>query len=203
MDDDLDTLGNPRLRATPSRDIKGSSKFNSLRKLRFPRFSSTWTMPKIGIPRFRSNQLDGSTRKNNFLWLWLIVILISYAFIGYFLSVLLTMPSRKELAIAGFAFIGLLPTITAFADYALMKWSYLLSGFLIVGGLIFLANVKFHFIFLAIMLWIGITTIAFVGESLIKQNRKFFVAIIILTFPCLLGLLAGWQVWQFVATKFS
>jgi hypothetical protein len=56
---------------------------------------------------------------------------------GYFLSVLLTIPARRDLAIAGFVIIGLFPIISAFADYALMKWSYLISGFLVIGGLFF------------------------------------------------------------------
>ncbi|MCA6548938.1 MAG: hypothetical protein IM566_16435, partial [Pseudanabaena sp. M152S2SP2A07QC] len=98
--------------------------------------------------------------------------------------------------------VTLLPTITGFADYELMKWGYFLSGFLIVVGLIFLTKIKFDFIVLAIMSWIGITAIAFVGESLIKNKHKFIITITILTIPCLLGLVMGWQIWKF-ATQWS
>jgi hypothetical protein len=113
------------------------------------------------------------------------------------------MPSRKSLAIAGFAIAALLPTVTAFADYALMKWGYLLSGILIVGGLFYFVNVRSYFLCVAIVLWIGITTMAFVGESLLKRNRKFFMVIVILTIPCLLGLGLGYQLWRWAAESLS
>ena len=205
-EDDFDTSDNQRLTADRSSDIYDSSTPKSSRRLRFPRFNrlnSNWRLPKIGLPRFRSGPVNVSDQRGEFLWFWLITIFISYIFIGYFLSVLLTIPVRKNLAIAGFITVALLPTITAFADYALVKWGYLISSILIVGGLIFVAKVPFHFAFLAFMAGLGITAIAIVGEFLIKQNRKFFVTIIILTLPCLLGLVAGWQIWQLVATKFS
>ncbi|GBO52855.1 hypothetical protein APA_656 [Pseudanabaena sp. lw0831] len=120
---------------------------------------------------------------------------------GYFLSVLLTIPARRDLAIAGFVIIGLLPVISAFADYALMKWSYLISGFLVIGGLVFLARLKFYLIVFAIISWVGLTAIAFVGDALIKQ-RKLWIAISILTIPCLIGLGIGYQVWR-LATQWS
>ncbi|PZO45080.1 MAG: hypothetical protein DCF19_00890 [Pseudanabaena frigida] len=176
-----------------------SSKTNSPRHLKLPRFRPNWRLPKFDLPKFSLDKLKPTPKKRNFLWFWLVIIVISYAFMGYFLSVLLTIPSHKNLAIAGFAIFGLLPTITAFADYALMKWSYLISGFLIVGGFVFLIKVKFYLMVLAIVVWLGITTIAFVGESLIKQKHKFFVAIAILTIPCLFGLAAGWQIWRLAA----
>jgi hypothetical protein len=187
----------------PRQDTRASSKPNSSRRLRFPRFKSNWDFPKIRLPRFRSDKTGLPNPKTDFPWMWLITILIGYTFISYFLSVVLTIPAHQNLAIAGFAIAALLPTITAFADYALMKWGYLISGFLIVGGLIFVARVQFYFIFLAIMLWLSTTAIAFVGQSLVRQNRRFFVAIVILTIPCLLGLVAGWQIWRFVATRLS
>jgi hypothetical protein len=56
---------------------------------------------------------------------------------------------------------------------------------------------------LAIILWIGIITIAFVGESLLKQKRRFFMVIVILTIPCLLGLGLGYQLWRWAATALS
>ncbi len=176
---------------------------NSLRRLSLSKFRPAWDLPKIRLPEFRTDRFKGFAQKENFVWLWLVIILISYIFLGYFLSIILTIPVRKNLAIAGFAIAGLLPTITAFADYELMKWSYLLSGFLIVGGLIFLAKVQFYFVFLAIMLWLSTTMIALAGESLLKQNRRFFVAIAILTIPCVLGLTAGWQIWRLVAANLS
>jgi cation transport ATPase len=73
---------------------------------------------------------------------------------------------------------------------------------LIVGGLIFLVKIKFYFMVLAVMSWIGIMAIAFVGESLIKNKHKFIIAIMILTIPCLLGLGVGWQIWK-LATQWS
>jgi hypothetical protein len=180
-----------------------NAKNKSAKKLKFPKIGFPKVgFPKVGFPKFKFNKPSTSGKKN-FLWFWLLVILISYVFIGYFLSVLLTIPTRKNIAIAGFAIAGAFPTITGFADYALMKWGYLLSGILIIGGLVFLAKAKFYFIFLAIMLCVGTTTIAFVGETLIKQNRKFLVAIVILTIPCLLGLAAGWQIWKLAATHLS
>ncbi|MFM7886554.1 MAG: hypothetical protein ACKPCM_07670 [Pseudanabaena sp.] len=108
----------------------------------------------------------------------------------------------RNLAIAGFTIFALLPTITGLADYGLMKWGYFLSGLLIVGGLIFVVKIKFYFMVLAIMSWIGIMAISLVGESLIKKNHKFVIAILILTVPCLLGLGIGWQVWK-LATQWS
>ncbi|MBD2175365.1 hypothetical protein H6F42_00360 [Pseudanabaena sp. FACHB-1998] len=170
---------------------------------RLPRLSFPKPKVSINLFKFGKSPEAKARQKLNLLWFWLLTILVSYTLMGYFLSVLLTMRSQKNLAIAGFITMGLLPVITAFADYGLMKWGYLISGFLIVGGLIFLIKIKFYFLVLAIMTWIGITMIAFVGEYLIKQNRKFFVAIIILTFPCLIGLGLGWQVWRLVATNLS
>jgi hypothetical protein len=203
MADDLDGSENQQPAADQPQNTSGSSKSSLFRRLNLSRFN-----PKFGIPRFsflksKSDKPKSPAKKISFLWLWLLIIVISYAFVGYFLSILLTMPSRKNLAIAGFAIAALLPTITAFADYGLMKWGYLLSGLLIVGGLFYLANIKFHFIFLAIMLWTGIITIAFVGDALVKQNRKFLITIAILTIPCLVGLGLGWQIWRLVASMWS
>jgi hypothetical protein len=47
----------------------------------------------------------------------------------------------------------------------------------------------------------GLTAIAFVGDVLIKQ-RKLWMAISILTSPCLIGLGIGHQVWR-LATQWS
>ncbi len=208
MADDLDISENQKTATDQVIDNKDSSKSKaaaakSSRHLKLPSFKPNWSVPKLKFPKFKIDKLRSSTKQGNFLWLWLVIILISYACMGYFLSVLLTIPARKNLAIAGFTIFGLLPIITAFADYALMKWGYLISGFLIVGALIFWIKLKFYFMVLAIMVWLGITMIAFVGESLLKQNRKFFVAIVILTIPCLLGLGIGWQIWRLVATTLS
>lgn len=184
----------------PSKASDGS-KSKSVQKFKIPKIGfPKLAMPKIGFPKFRFDRLVA--KKRNFLWLWLLIILASYTCMGYFLSILMTIPSRKNLAIAGFAIVALLPMITAFADYALMKWGYLISGLLIVGGLLFLLKLKFYFIVLAFMSWIGITAIAFVGESLLKQKHKFLIAIIILTIPCLMGLGIGWQIWK-LATQWS
>ncbi|PZU96565.1 MAG: hypothetical protein DCE90_09640 [Pseudanabaena sp.] len=172
------------------------------------RLFSRVKIPRVRLPQFRSfrhgdRNLDTSTRRESFLWLWLLVILVSYTCIGYFLSVLLTIPDKKNLAIAGFVIVGLLPTITAFADFALIKWGYLMSGFLIVGGLIFLASVQFYLTVLAIIAWIGITLIAFVGDDLLKRNNKLVAAIAMITAPCLVGLGIGWQIWSLAATHLS
>ncbi len=181
--------GNP---APPSDSPKSKKGF------RLPNFK-----PNFSFPKFGSGKPKSPPKARNFLWLWLLIILISYTCMGYFLSVLLTMPSRKNLAIAGFAISALLPTVTAFADYGLMKWGYLLSGALIVGGLVYFVNVRSYFLAVAIILWIGIVTIAFVGESLLKQKRKFFMVIVILTIPCLLGLGLGYQLWRWAAESLS
>ncbi len=195
MDDDPDDLENQTLAANQAQNAHDSSQFdvskpNTLRSL---------SLPKIGLPKFKLQRPKVSFKKIDFLWFWLVIISISYAFVGYFLSVLLTIPSRQNLAIAGFAIFGLFPTITAFADYALMKWGYLLSGFLIVGGLIFLAKPEFYFMILAIIIWVGLTAIAFIGDVLIKK-RKLWTAIVILTAPCLIGLAIGHQIWRLAAS---
>jgi len=183
--------------------ISDGKKTQEPRKFRFPKIGlPKFKIPKLGFPKFKINLTSSSDKKRNFLWLWLPIIFLSYTCMGYFLSILMTIPSKKNLAIAGFVIVALLPTITAFADYALMKWGYLLSGLLIVGGLCFLVRLKFYFMVLAFMSWIGITAIAFVGESLLKKNHKFIVAIIILTIPCLMGLGIGWQIWKW-ATQWS
>ncbi|MFO0194322.1 MAG: hypothetical protein ACK53P_09870 [Pseudanabaena sp.] len=183
--------------------LSDSDKSQKIRKLQFPKIGlPKFKIPKLGLPKFKINLTIISDKKLNFLWLFLLLIFASYAYMGYFLSILMTIPSKRILAIASFIIVTLLPTITGFADYELMKWGYFLSGFLIVGGLIFLAKIKFDFIVLAIMSWIGITAIAFVGESLIKNKHKFIITITILTIPCLLGLVMGWQIWKF-ATQWS
>ncbi len=192
MADELDKSDNPQtaIAHDPSNPAPKSKK-----RLGLPSFKSNFRSLKFG-----SGSPQSPPKVRNLLWLWLLIILISYICMGYFLSVLLTMPPRKSLAIAGFAIAALLPTVTAFADYALMKWGYLLSGFLIVGGLFYFVKVRFYFLAVAIVLWIGITTMAFVGEVLLKRNRKFFVVIIILTIPCWMGLGLGYQLWHWIAT---
>jgi hypothetical protein len=161
-------------------------------------------IPKISLSNFKTPKIVFRIGfpKISWLWLSLIVILVSYICMGYFLSVLLTMRSRKTLAIAGFIIFGLFPTITAFADYALMKWGYLISGVLIVGALIFLVPLKFYLLVLAIIVWVGLTAIAFVGDTLSK-NKKLWMAIIILTIPCLIGLGIGHQIWRLAAATLS
>jgi len=168
-----------------------------------PKPKKGFSFPRFRFPKLGSGKPKSPPKARNFLWLWLLIILVSYVCMGYFLSVLLIMPSRKALAIAGFAISALLPTVTAFADYGLMKWGYLLSGALIVGGLVYFVNVRSYFLAVAIILWLGIVTIAFVGESLLKQKRKFFMVIVILTIPCLLGLGLGYQLWRWAANSLS
>ena len=200
MADELDKSDNPKtaIAQDAGNPAPSSDSPKPKKGFRLPSFR-----PKFGFPKFGSGKPKSPPKARNFLWLWLLIILISYICMGYFLSVLLTMPAQKNLAIAGFAIAALLPTVTAFADYALMKWGYLLSGLLIVGGLFYFVKVRFYFLAVAIVLWIGITTIAFVGESLLKRNRKFFVVIMILTIPCWLGLGLGYQLWHWAATALS
>jgi hypothetical protein len=198
--DDDDDLENLKSVANQSQDNHDLQKFdvshpNTLRSLSFPKVG----LPKFGLPKFNLPKPKSPFKKINYLWLWLFVITISYICIGYFLSVLLTIPARQNLAIAGFVIVGLFPTMTAFADYALMKWSYLISGFLIIGGLIFLAKPKFYLIVLAIIAWIGLTAIAFIGDALTKK-RKLWMAIGILTIPCLIGIAIGHQIWRLAAS---
>lgn len=196
MDDDLETSNNRSTEDFNNRDepplvasrLKPFSKLRS--RIRLPRFSSF---------RLRRTQADSSSHNNDFVWLLLLLILISYAFISYFLSILLTIPNQKFLAIAGFAIVGMLPAVSAFSDFELLKWGYLLSGFLIVGGLIFLTNVPFHFTFLAIMSWAGVTAIAFVGDAL-THRQKLWKVISILTIPCLIGLGIGYQIWRLASS---
>jgi hypothetical protein len=199
-DDDYADLENQKSVANQSQSNHDSQKFdvshpNTLRSLSFPKVG----LPKFGLPKFKQPKLKSPFKKISYLWFWLFIIMISYVCIGYFLSVLLTIPARQNLAIAGFAIVGLFPTITAFADYALMKWSYVISGFLIIGGLIFLAKLKFYLIVLAIIAWVGLTAIAFIGETLTKK-RKLWIAIGILTIPCLIGLGLGCQMWRLAAS---
>ena len=167
-----------------------------------------WRLPNVKLPNVRLPKVHFPRPRfvrqpYDWLGLVLFMILSSYACAGYFLSILLTIPARQNLAIAGFGIMGLLPILTAFADYGLMKWGYLISGFLIVGGL-YMAKLSFHYMFLAVMVWLGITAIAFVGEFLLnKQKRKLVITILILWLPCVLGLALGWQIWHLVATNLS
>lgn len=202
-----DTDGSDSQKPTAEQSTNNSdpSKFdatkpNTLKSLSSPKFGKVkFGLPKLGFPKFKLPKPQVSFKKINFLWLWLIIILISYICMGYFLSVLLTIPARRDLAIAGFVIIALLPILTAFADYALMKWSYLLSGFLIIGGLAFLVRLKFYLLVVAIIAWVGLTAITFVGDVLIKK-RKLWMAIVILTAPCLIGLGIGHQMWRLAAS---
>jgi hypothetical protein len=211
---DPDDSENQQPAADQSQSADDSSKFdpskpNTLRTLMSPRSGeSTSSLPRLSLPRlklpkFKLPKPKLSFKKIHFLWLWLAIILISYGCMGYFLSVLLTIPARRNLAIAGFVIIGLLPIISAFADYALMKWSYLISGLLVIGGLFFLVRLKFNLMVFAVIAWVGLTAIAFVGDFLVaKQKRKQWIAIAILTSPCLIGLGIGHQVWR-MATQWS
>jgi len=202
---DTDGSENQKTKSEQSTNNSDPSKFdatkpNTLKSLISPKFGKVkFGLPKLGFPKFKLPKPQVSFKKINFLWLWLIIILISYICMGYFLSVLLTIPARRDLAIAGFVIISLLPILTAFADYALMKWSYLISGFLIVGGLAFLVRLKFYLLVVAIIAWVGLTAIAFVGDVLIKK-RKLWMAIVILTAPCLIGLGIGHQMWRLAAS---
>ena len=204
---DTDDLDNQQPVAEQSQRVSEQSDFdpskpNTLRTLIAPKLAKArLSLPRLRLPKFKLSRPKLSFKKIHFLWLWLAIILISYSCMGYFLSVLLTIPARRDLAIAGFVIIGLLPIISAFADYALMKWSYLISGFLVVGGLVFLVRLKFYLIVFAIISWVGLTAIAFVGDALVKQ-RKLWIAIAILTSPCLIGLGIGYQIWR-LATQWS
>ncbi|MBD2315448.1 hypothetical protein [Phormidium tenue] len=202
---DTDDAENQRIAAEQSPNTSDPSKFdaknpNTLKSLSSPRFGkSKFSLPKLKFPKFKLPKPEVSFKKINFLWMWLVIILISYMCMGYFLSILLTIPARRDLAIAGFVIISLLPLLSAFADYALMKWSYLISGFLIVGGLVFLVRLKFYLLVVAIVAWVGLTAIAFVGDFLTKK-RKLWMAIAILTAPCLIGLGIGHQMWRLAAS---
>jgi hypothetical protein len=184
----------------PKSDAPKTSSSKSLRPSKFgiPKL----TFPNFRFPKFKTGKVKISFPKVRFLFISLAIILVSYTCIGYFLSVLLTMRSQKNLAIAGFVIFALLPIITAFADYALMKWGYLISGILIIAGLIFLVPLKFYLIVLAIIVWLGLTAIAFVGDVLSKTKRL-WMAILILTIPCLLGLGIGHQIWRLAAAALS
>jgi len=202
---DIDQSENQKTATEQSKNTSDPSEFdakkpNTLKSLSLPKFGKVkWGLPKLGFPKFKLPKPKVSFKKINFLWLWLVIILISYTCMGYFLSVLLTIAARRNLAIAGFVIIALLPILTAFADYALMKWSYLISGFLIIGGLVFLVRLKFYLLIVAIIAWVGLTAIAFVGDVLSK-NRKLWMTIVILIAPCLIGLGLGHQMWRIAAS---
>ncbi len=209
---DTDDSDNQKPVADQSQLVSESSQFdpskpNTLKTLISSKLGQTksslprLSLPRLKLPKFKLLKPKLSFKKIHFLWLWLAIILISYSCMVYFLSVLLTIPSRRDLAIAGFVIIGLLPIISAFADYALMKWSYLISGFLVIGGLAFLVRLKFNLMVFAIISWVGLTAIAFVGDVLTKHHKS-WIAISILTSPCLIGLGIGYQVWR-LATQWS
>lgn len=158
----------------------------------------------INLPvKFFLDRSASSTKPPNWLLLWLSLILISYTCVGYFLAVLSTIPSRQGLAIAGFIIMAILPVVTAYADYGLMKWGYLISGVLIISAFIFLLKIKIYLLLLSIITWIGISMIAFVGEHLLSQEKRLIVTIAMLTTPCLVGLALGWQIWRWAATSMS
>jgi hypothetical protein len=58
---------------------------------------------------------------------------------------------------------------------------------------------KFYLLVVAIVAWVGLTAIAFVGDFLTKK-RKLWMAIAILTAPCLIGLGIGHQMWRLAAS---
>lgn len=202
MAENLDPSEKPNNTPEESQNSSRESVFdvpkpNTLRSLSLPKIS------KIRLPKFKISKPNISFKKVNFLWFGLFIILVSYICMGYFLSILLTIPARKNLAIAGFMIVGLLPAISGFADYALMKWGYLVSGLLIVGSFIFLVKIKFYLLCVAIASWLGILAIAFIGDSLITKKHKLINVIMMLTLPCAIGLGLGWKLWHLAATLWS
>ena len=202
MAENLDSSEKLKTAIEESQDSSRESMFdvpnpNTLKTLDLPK------IPNVKPPKFKISKPNGSFKKVNFLWFGLFIILVSYICMGYFLSILLTIPARKNLAIAGFMIVGLLPAISGFADYALMKWGYLVSGLLIVGSFIFLVKIKCYLLCVAIASCFGIMMLAFIGDSLLNKKHKLINVIMILTLPCVVGLGLGWQLWHLAATLWS
>ncbi|MDX2256981.1 MAG: hypothetical protein NW214_15820 [Pseudanabaenaceae cyanobacterium bins.39] len=177
---------------------------NLTKMLKLPKFNLRVPRLTIKLPiKISLDRPASSPKPHNWLLLWLSIILISYACVGYFLSVLLTIPARQSLAIAGFMIMAVLPIVTAYADYALMKWGYLISGVLIISAFIFLLKLKTYLLLLSIITWVGITTIACVGEHLLSKKKRFMFTVALLTAPCLVGLALGWQIWRLAVMLLS
>jgi hypothetical protein len=125
-------------------------------------------------------------------WLWLAAIIVGYTCLGGFLLIL--MVKQRRLALVGFIVLLLLPAISSLAEYDLMVWAYLLSGVVIVAGLIFLARAPLGMIVLAICSWLGIVAVPRTGSKMVKGATKRWLAIAILTVTCAIGLGMGWLI---------
>ena len=108
------------------------SKPNTLKSLSLPKINlPKVNLPKLGLPRFKLPIPKSPFKKIKFLWLWVAISLISYACMGYLLSLWLKTPSRQTLEIAGL--IILATTITAIADYFLWLLEVILISYAHMG----------------------------------------------------------------------
>ncbi|MFN9607288.1 MAG: hypothetical protein ACK571_03320, partial [Pseudanabaena sp.] len=63
--------------------LSDSDKSQKIRKLKFPKIGlPKFKIPKLGLPKFKINLTIISDKKRNFLWLCLLLIFASYAYMG-------------------------------------------------------------------------------------------------------------------------
>lgn len=139
---------------------------------RLPSLPSLPPLPKLVLPKLQFPQ-----------WrLGLAPLFLMFMAVGYVVvsrQFILLMYKKRVLALSGITILLILPLVTACAEYSLMRWGYLISGVLIIGGLIIIVKSPASWILIALVSWLGLLGMVISGEILTSQKIKIWLVVML------------------------
>ncbi len=125
----------------------------------------------------------------------LVPVLLLFMAVGYVVvsrQFILLIYKKRTLAMSGITISLILPLANACAEYSLMRWGYLISGVLIIGGLIVITKSPANWILIALVTWLGLLSMVISGEILTNQKIKIWLVVMLQTLIALAATGLGW-----------
>ena len=168
----------------PAKEIRGLS-------LGLSRLVPSFKLPKLPkLPNLPKLKLKLPSWRASLVPLLLLFMAVGYVVVSR--QFILLIYKKRTLAMSGITISLILPLANACAEYSLMRWGYLISGVLIIGGLIVITKSPTDWILIALVTWFGLLGMVISGEILTSQKIKIWLVVMLQTLIALAATGLGW-----------
>jgi hypothetical protein len=168
----------------PAKEIRGLS-------LGLSRLVPSFELPKLPkLPNLPKLKLKLPSWRASLVPLLLLFMAVGYVVVSR--QFILLIYKKRTLAMSGITISLILPLANACAEYSLMRWGYLISGVLIIGGLIVITKSPTDWILIALVTWFGLLGMVISGEILTSQKIKIWLVVMLQTLIALAATGLGW-----------
>lgn len=168
----------------PAKEIRGLS-------LGLSRLVPSFELPKLPkLPNLPKLKLKLPSWRASLVPLLLLFMAVGYVVVSR--QFILLIYKKRTLAMSGITISLVLPLANACAEYSLMRWGYLISGVLIIGGLIVITKSPTDWILIALVTWFGLLGMVISGEILTSQKIKIWLVVMLQTLIALAATGLGW-----------